>query len=76
MVSIDGTTPMNRPPGFKLARIDLQRAVDQANVGHDKRIDGHGDIELAGKIVEVMHRPLEECHPGRGFGIRACPRRA
>ena len=73
MASIDGTTPRNWPPGFKLARIGAQGPVDQADVGHDQGIDGNGDVELAGEIVELVHRPLEERDAVHGFRSQPIP---
>ena len=51
--------------------MDLQGPVDQANVGHDQRINRHGDINLAGEIIKLVHRALEEGHAA--CGLRAEP---
>ncbi len=37
-----------------------ERPVDVADVGHDERVDRHGDVEPAGEVVQVAHRPVEE----------------
>ena len=72
MASMAGTAPMKRPPGFRDGADGLEGAVDQARVGHDEGIDGHGQVEAAALIVELVHGALEEGDLA-GVGSQACP---
>jgi len=41
-----------------------ERAVNGADVGHDQRIHGDGDVERSLEVVELVHRPVPELDPG------------
>src|SRR5260370_42238975 len=54
--------------GLEACADGSQGPIDQANVGHDERINGHGNIKLAGELSKVVHRAVEKGDAGRGLG--------
>ena len=73
MASIDGTMPRNWPPGLERGPDGPEGPIDQADVGHDERVDRDGDVDLPGEVVELVHRALQERDPVVGLGREPFP---